>query len=168
MQYTAGSRRFWPWIGAVLGLAVVAGVVLLMKRAGGPDGSQETDLTKKSFDGSSQELERTVVVPTLDTPFADGVSAIWCCSFQIAWNHMKTDVTREPVQVRNAEVMADRLNRAEQSENDLAPESYYAAAGLVRDGVVDRIQAEMSRKFRDMGGNVYVDAEAVKASNKAL
>ena len=72
----------WIWI-ILYWLAVVAGVVLLMKRAGGPDGSQETDLTKKSFDGSSQELERTVVVPTLDTPFADGVSAIWCCSFQM-------------------------------------------------------------------------------------
>jgi phosphomethylpyrimidine synthase len=28
--------------------------------------------------------------------------------------------------------------------------------------------AEMSQKFRDMGGQVYVDAEKVKASNKAL
>jgi phosphomethylpyrimidine synthase len=28
--------------------------------------------------------------------------------------------------------------------------------------------AQMSQKFRDMGGEVYVDAEAVKASNKAL
>jgi phosphomethylpyrimidine synthase len=28
--------------------------------------------------------------------------------------------------------------------------------------------AEMSKKFLDMGGNVYVDAEAVKESNRAL
>ena len=28
--------------------------------------------------------------------------------------------------------------------------------------------AEMSKKFRDMGSEVYVDAEAVKESNKAL
>jgi phosphomethylpyrimidine synthase len=28
--------------------------------------------------------------------------------------------------------------------------------------------AEMSRKFRDMGSEVYVEAEAVKASNRAL
>jgi phosphomethylpyrimidine synthase len=32
----------------------------------------------------------------------------------------------------------------------------------------DTGMAEMSQKFRDMGGNVYVDAAAVKASNKAL
>jgi phosphomethylpyrimidine synthase len=28
--------------------------------------------------------------------------------------------------------------------------------------------AEMSRKFRDLGGEVYVDADKVKAANKAL
>ena len=28
--------------------------------------------------------------------------------------------------------------------------------------------AEMSQRFRDMGGQVYVDAEKVKAANKAL
>jgi phosphomethylpyrimidine synthase len=28
--------------------------------------------------------------------------------------------------------------------------------------------AEMSKKFRDMGAEVYVDAEAVKESNRAL
>jgi phosphomethylpyrimidine synthase len=28
--------------------------------------------------------------------------------------------------------------------------------------------AEMSAKFRDMGGEVYVDADKVKAANKAL
>ena len=28
--------------------------------------------------------------------------------------------------------------------------------------------AEMSRKFREMGGEVYVDASAVKESNRAL
>jgi phosphomethylpyrimidine synthase len=28
--------------------------------------------------------------------------------------------------------------------------------------------ADMSKKFLDMGGNVYVDADAVKQSNRAL
>jgi phosphomethylpyrimidine synthase len=28
--------------------------------------------------------------------------------------------------------------------------------------------AEMSKKFRDMGGEVYIEAEAVKASNKVF
>src|SRR5262249_18789279 len=46
--------------------------------------------------------------------------------------------------------VADRLNRAEQSEEDLDPAAYYAAAGLARDGIVAKIQKEMAAKFPDV------------------
>jgi phosphomethylpyrimidine synthase len=35
--------------------------------------------------------------------------------------------------------------------------------GTIEDGM-----AQMSQKFKDMGGNVYLDAEKVKESNKVL
>jgi phosphomethylpyrimidine synthase len=35
-------------------------------------------------------------------------------------------------------------------------------------GVIEDGMANMSQKFKDMGEQVYVQAEAVKASNKAL
>jgi hypothetical protein len=35
-----------------------------------------------SFDGRSDALQKTVVVPTLDTPIPKGKSVIWCASFQ--------------------------------------------------------------------------------------
>jgi phosphomethylpyrimidine synthase len=35
-------------------------------------------------------------------------------------------------------------------------------------GVAEAGMAEMSKKFRDMGGEVYVEADAVKASNKVF
>jgi phosphomethylpyrimidine synthase len=34
--------------------------------------------------------------------------------------------------------------------------------------VAEAGMAEMSKKFRDMGGEVYVEADAVKASNKVF
>jgi phosphomethylpyrimidine synthase len=40
-----------------------------------------------------------------------------------------------------------------------------AALGLA---TAEAGMAQMSKKFLDMGGEVYVDADAVKASNKAL
>jgi phosphomethylpyrimidine synthase len=46
-----------------------------------------------------------------------------------------------------------------------------AGAGASASNEADAAQAgmaEMSQKFRDMGGEVYVEAEAVKASNRAL
>lgn len=102
---------------------------------------------KRSFDGSSEGLRDTEVVPTLDTPLTQGKSAIWCSSFQIAWNRVKTELAQGPVEVRGAEEIAERLNRAPHSEDDLAAGSYYVAAGKVADGIVDQIGTDLAGKF---------------------
>jgi len=102
---------------------------------------------KLSFDGSSDQLQHTVIVPTLDTPIPEGKNAIWCASFQIAWNKLKTDVAKGPVQIQGAEEIAKRLNDSTVTEADLPEGSYYAAAGLSRDGIEKTIQSEMRRRF---------------------
>src|SRR5262249_34131940 len=73
--------------------------------------------------------------------------AVWCSSFQIAWNRFNADVVGEPVRLDGAETVVERLNRAKQSDKDLGPEDYLAVAGRVDDGIVDRIRQEMARKF---------------------
>jgi hypothetical protein len=108
------------------------------------------ELFARSFDGSSNDLRETVIVPTLDTPFPEAKSAIWCTSFQLAWNRLKSDVAGEPIQLDNAQPLADRLNQSEVSEADLDPGSYYAAAGLVRDGIEKRIQDQVAEKFPEV------------------
>jgi hypothetical protein len=100
-----------------------------------------------TFDGTSDQLQQTVIVPTLDSPIPDGKSAIWCASFQLAWNRLRDDVVKEPIQLKNAQLIADRLNRAEQSEADVDADGLYAAAGLAKDGIVKRIQSEMRARF---------------------
>src|SRR5262249_19888246 len=90
---------------------------------------------------------QTVIVPTLDSPIPEGKSAIWCASFRFAWNRLKDDVAKEPIQLANAQPIADRLNRGEESEDDVEPDAVYAAAGLAKDGLVERIQAQMASKF---------------------
>ena len=37
-----------------------------------------------AFDGSSEQLQKTIIVPTLDTPMPGGKNVIWCASFQLA------------------------------------------------------------------------------------
>jgi hypothetical protein len=100
-----------------------------------------------SFDGNSDQLLQTVIVPTLDTPIPDGKSAIWCASFQFAWNRLKDDVAAEPIKLANAQPLADRLNQAGPSENDLDRDSVYAAAGFAKDGIAERIRAQMADRF---------------------
>jgi hypothetical protein len=141
--------------GAVVLLSVV-GFILLRRRAPADDvaagpGVGSTDgwaqpLHTPAFTGDSAKLERTVIVPTLDTPMPPGKNVIWCSSFQVAWNRLKDDVIKEPIKVRNAQAVADRLNNAPQSEADLDPESFYAAAGITPE-VIARIQREMATRF---------------------
>jgi hypothetical protein len=94
---------------------------------------------------NSADLSSTVIVPTLDTPLPENKSAIWCCSFQLAWDELKANVVREPVHLENAEEVAERLNRGEFSKEHLPDGAYYAAAGFYTDGIRDRIGADMKR-----------------------
>jgi hypothetical protein len=96
---------------------------------------------------NSSSLTQTSIVPTLDRPCPKNKNVIWCSSFQLAWNRMKDDVIREPVEVVGAEEIAARLNSAEQTEDDLEPESFYAAAGRINQGIIDKIQKDMEAKF---------------------
>jgi hypothetical protein len=86
------------------------------------------------FDGDSDDLARTVVVPTLDTPLPEGQSAIWCSSFQIAWDRLAQEVAQGPIRLTGADELISRLNRVKGSEEDLEPQSYYAAAGWAGSG----------------------------------
>lgn len=145
------SRR--PWIVVVLAIASLAAIGIgwwWSQKHRRPD--RPSDTQPLSFDGTSDQLRQTVVLPTLDTPIPEGKSAIWCASFQLAWNRLKDDVAKEPIRLANAQEIADRLNRGDQTEDDLDPQSVYAAAGLMRDGIADRIRGDMARKFPNVPG----------------
>jgi hypothetical protein len=139
------SRRWF-----VLGFAAVGAAVIGIAWRYLLKGNERYDPPAISFDGTSDQLRQTVIVPTLDSPIPQGKSAIWCASFQLAWNRLRDDVAKEPIGLANALSIVDRLNRARHSEDDMDRDAVYAAAGLARDGIVERIQAEMASKFPDV------------------
>ena len=57
---------------------------------------------------SSASLQSTVIAPTLDTPVPAGKNVIWCSSFQLAWNKLKDDIVKAPVEIKGAEEIAKR------------------------------------------------------------
>jgi len=90
---------------------------------------------------------RTAIVPTLDTPIPEGKSALWCASFQIAWEHFKKDVTKGPVRLGGADDLARRLNDAPSVADTVREEDVYAKGGFLRDGVIEKIEREMAGRF---------------------
>ncbi|MBI9016400.1 MAG: hypothetical protein JEZ07_03965 [Phycisphaerae bacterium] len=113
-------------------------------------GSDTEITTEKVFNDSSDKLTQTKIVPTLDTPMPEG-NVIWCSTFQLAWNELKNDIIKSPIQLTDPVVnaIAQSLNNAKQGKNDLDTQDYYAKAGYVADGIIETIKQEMAAKFPD-------------------
>jgi hypothetical protein len=138
-------KHGWPWVAVIVAGLALAMVGALLWRSSGK--SLDEPKTRPLALFNEADLAQTVVVPTLDTPLPAGKSAIWCASFQIAWNRLQTEVVKAPLHVVGAEELAARLNRAKSSESDLEPGSFYAAAGWIKDGILDRIREDMRTQF---------------------
>ena len=155
MSSTDALRQFrYLAIAALVGLACFT-FVLVSPRAwwsAPPAASQARQdiqapaVSLSTFDGESARLAQTMIVPTLDTPIPDGKSVIWCSAFVFAWREMIKEVVKEPIQVQNAEIVAQRLNEAKESQEDVAPGTSYAAAGRIRE-TLDKIKTDMTRLF---------------------
>ena len=110
-------------------------------------GAYKTITNKEIRNINSTELKETSIVATLDCPMPEHKNVIWCSTFQIAWYRLKNDIIGEPVKVPEAKELAERLNNAEVSKTDLKEESFYSAAGIVKNGIIEEIITKMKKRF---------------------
>ncbi len=96
---------------------------------------------------NSSNLKQTSIVATLDCHMPEHQNVIWCSTFQMAWDKLKDDIIGEPIQILEAEELAARLNQAKVSQKDIEEKSYYATAGFVGKGIIEKIQTEMKKRF---------------------
>lgn len=108
---------------------------------------RRTEVVKDIISVDSNDLKQTSVVATLDCPIPKRKNVVWCAPFQMAWEKFKDDIIGEPIQLRDAPKLADRLNQNQYSPENIEAESFYAAAGFVEDGILEEIQGEMARRF---------------------
>jgi prepilin-type processing-associated H-X9-DG protein len=104
-------------------------------------------ITKEPRQINSKDLKQTSIVATVDCPMMEHKNVIWCGTFQIAWDNYKNKVIGEPIQLIDVDDLDDRLNNNEYSTKNLEPGSFYAAAGFVKDGIIEQIQDEMAKRF---------------------
>jgi hypothetical protein len=65
----------------------------------------------------------------------------------MAWDRFKTDIVHGPIEIPGAEPLTDRLNQANYPVGCIEEQSYYANAGFVADGILERIRREMKTRF---------------------
>lgn len=98
-----------------------------------------------AFSGDSSQAQKTVVVPTPDSPLPQGVNAIWCPTLQLCWNDLKPIIG--DANLPEAADIVRLLNISAIDHSDLPEGCYYAAAGSVSDGIVEKIKADMAEQF---------------------
>ena len=149
--FTKASVNIWLRVGAIFGIIVsfIAVVAVFLSTSLGYYLIQRIEYSTMPEIASvdSNSLTQTSIIPTLDSPCPKNKNVIWCSSFQLAWNLMKDDFIRAPVEVVGAEELAARLNSAEQTDKDLEPDAVYTAAGRINQGIISKIQKDMASKF---------------------
>jgi hypothetical protein len=128
----------------VAAVGVAVGLFFWLKEPARPNANEEPE---RVFAGSSDLLKQTVVVGTLDTPTPENKSAVWCISLQLAWNQLTGSIVKEPLKLSQAQTLADRLNRAEGSEDDVPAGASFVMAGAVDDGAVEKIRSGLAEQF---------------------
>ena len=92
-------------------------------------------------------LKRTDMLPHITARIAPERNLVYCATFQIAWDGMRNETIKAPIDLEGSSEMAVELNRVQFDQANLDDASYVALAGPVKDGILDRIDQEMSRKF---------------------
>lgn len=136
------QRSQFRWLTLLLATLCLAGCA---EREGGTSKKERPEHWPELV--ATSDIQGTTFVPTLDTPVDGPNNAIWCATFQVAWDHACDDVIGGPLEIENAEQVAERLNNSPVNENVLPPNSYYATAGTTKDGIVETIRTEMAKRF---------------------
>jgi hypothetical protein len=103
------------------------------------------DVSLPSFNGTSEKLRHTAVLPALDAALPDRKSAIWCATLPLAWQRLEKDVVKAPLLLAGAEELCRSLSSS--PSPGLLPEHYYAAAGFLKDGIMEQIRRDLLRRF---------------------
>ncbi len=120
----------------------LGGLYLLLGGCGCP-----TEDGQKLTKWEPSQARDLTVLPALSAPLPDHQSAAWCATLPLAWSELKRSVFKEPLRIQGAEALSEDLNDASATEADLPPGSWYAAAGRIQDGIVERIRREMAQRF---------------------
>jgi len=95
----------------------------------------------------ANELPKTTVMPHLNSPLVSGCNAVYCANFQLAWDRLREDIIRAPVELAGAPEMVRELNQRIFPRESLDDDAYVALAGWLSSGILDSIRSQMTARF---------------------
>lgn len=127
---------------------ICASFSLLIVAGGLWKGFSHNDIAgKPALKARADTLKRTVVTAHLQQEIKAGTNVLWCSTFQLAWNELCA-LAGEPIRMENEPAMVEILNKKSVTTKDIDQASCVATAGVIRDGIIDRIKKELEQKFQ--------------------
>lgn len=101
---------------------------------------------------NAEELKQTEVTSYLETKINAGKNLIYCSTFQLAWNVLWDDLIKAPIELTGSPTIQKMLNKRLTGKEDISDDAYIAMAGFNRDGIVQKIDEALLKKFNNKQG----------------
>lgn len=97
-------------------------------------------------------LQRTTVTSYLQQKITTGKNLIYCSTFQLAWNVLWDDLIKTPIKLSGTPEIQEMLNKRLTGKEDISEDAYIAMVGFNRDGIVQKIDDALLKKFNNKQG----------------
>lgn len=96
---------------------------------------------------SSDVLQQTDIVASLDSETISGRNLVYCATFQLVWNELADEIIKSPIELNGNLQLVQSLNKRLFEKRDISPSCYLAMAGFGQNGIVEQIQHELRERF---------------------
>lgn len=104
---------------------------------------------KASLSAKSTDLKSTTITGHMEEKISDGKNIIYCSTFQLAWNEFKDNITKGDIHLQNETPLVKYLNKGLSTKKDLSEDSFIAMVGMKKDDILNKINSELKRKFKN-------------------
>jgi hypothetical protein len=96
----------------------------------------------------AEAFSETDLIPHTASPIVSGRNYVYCCTFQLAWNHLRDGYSKGmPVILEGDPELARALNASTFPSDALSKYSYVAYGGLRSNDTLETLRSELARKF---------------------
>jgi len=97
----------------------------------------------------SSKLKQTMVTTNPDEKIVSGKNLVYCSTFQLAWNELTNNIIKGDLHLVGETLLSGILNKFRSiiTKNDISVKDYVAMSGYGKDKIVEKINAQLSKKF---------------------
>ncbi len=149
-------------------ISIIVGIVIIIIIIGLVIYSTNKDDIKpeeQKYSSSSSEFKNNMdVVLSLEDKINE--NSIWCGTFNLIWNDLKNDLTKQDIVFNPQPDIVNNLNKGTFTSNNLSENSYYKTYGIPNIELKEKIEKEIKDKFDEMS-DILNDFDWENASSES-